>query len=191
MNSFQTMLKNYKWIWAMSAVAGLIVGLGVYTFYVSRAWSYLSDEPAVCLNCHVMTSYYQAWDKSSHAPWTTCNDCHVPQDNLINQYAFKAMDGLYHAASFTTWSEPQVIRARPGSSKVIMDNCVRCHTPLVTEFAKMNVGYEQVLKGEAKACWDCHTQVPHTNISNLASIQGAIAPFPDSPVPDWLNNMMK
>jgi len=191
MNSYRAMLREYKWIWAMFALAGLVVGLGFYTLYVSRAWSYLSDKPAVCLNCHVMGSYYQAWDKSSHAQWATCNDCHVPQDNLLRQYAFKAMDGLYHAAVFTAGAEPQVIRARPGSSKVIMDNCVRCHTPLVTEFTKMNVGYDQVLKGEAKACWDCHTQVPHTKISNLASTPDAIVPFPDSPVPDWLNNMLK
>jgi len=61
----------------------------------------------------------------------------------------------------------------------------------VTEFTKMNVGYQEVLKGEAKACWDCHTQVPHTNISNLASNAGPIIPFPDSPVPAWLNSMLK
>jgi len=191
MNSFRTMFKEYKWLWSMFALAGLVVGLGGYTFYVSRAWSYLSDEPAVCLNCHVMGSYYQAWDKSSHAVWASCNDCHVPQDNFINKYAFKAVDGLFHAAVFTAGAEPQVIRARQGSSEVIMDNCVRCHTPLVTEFTKMNVGYQEVLKGEAKACWDCHTQVPHTNISNLASNDGTIVPFPDSPVPAWLNSMLK
>ena len=191
MNSFRTMFKEYKWLWSMFALAGLIVGLGSYTIYASRAWSYFSDEPAVCLNCHVMGSYYQAWDKSSHAVWATCNDCHLPQDNLLRQYAFKAVDGLYHAAVFTAGYEPQVIRARQSTSEVVMDNCVRCHKPLVTEFTKMDVGYDMVLKGEAKACWDCHTQVPHTNISNLASNAGTIAPFPDSPVPDWLNNMLK
>jgi len=189
MNSFRETLKEYKWIWSMFALAGLITGLGSYTVYVSRAWSYLSDEPAVCLNCHVMGSQYQAWDRSSHAAWATCNDCHVPQDNLIRRYGFKAVDGLYHAAVFTAGAEPQVIRARQATKEVVMDNCVRCHTPLVTEFAKM--GYEQVLKGEAKACWDCHTQVPHTNVSNLASTIGAVVPFPDSPVPDWLDNMLK
>jgi cytochrome c nitrite reductase small subunit len=115
----------------------------------------------------------------------------VPQDNLVNQYTFKIVDGLFHAAVFTAGAEPQVMRALPRSSEVIMDNCVRCHTPLVTEITKMNTGYAQVLKGEAKACWDCHTQVPHTNISNLASTSGALVPFPAAPVPDWLNNMLK
>ena len=191
MKTFGEVYKEFKWIWLVFSLAGLVVGLGLYTIYVSRAWSYISDEPAVCVNCHVMGPYYQSWQKSSHSVWTNCNDCHVPQDNVISKYAFKAVDGLYHSAVFTVGAEPQVIRAREGSSAVILGNCIRCHTPLTTEFIKMKVDYDQILNGEQKACWDCHTQVPHTNISNLASAPGAIVPFPASPVPDWLGNMMK
>ncbi len=91
-------------------VGGLIVGLGAYTVYMSRAHSYLSDDPKACINCHIMTPYYQTWNHSSHAQWSTCNDCHVPQDNVISKYAFKAKDGLYHAAVFTVRKEPQAIR---------------------------------------------------------------------------------
>ncbi len=191
MKTFGEVYKEFKWVWLVFSLAGLVVGLGLYTIYVSRAWSYVSDEPAVCVNCHIMGPYYQAWQKSSHAVWTTCNDCHVPQDNLINQYAFKAVDGLYHSAVFAVGAEPQVIRPREASSRVVMQNCVRCHSPLTTEFVKMNVDYDEVLKGEKKACWDCHTQVPHTNISNLASAPGAIVPFPDAPAPGWLKAMIK
>ena len=180
-----------RYLYTLCALFGAFAGVGLYTIYVSRAWSYLSDDPSVCVNCHVMAPYYQAWNKSSHAVWATCNDCHVPRNNLISQYSFKAVDGLYHSAVFTIGAEPQVIRARRASSEVIMQNCLRCHSPLVTEFTKMNVSYREVLKGEAKACWDCHTQVPHTNISNLASAPGAIVPFPDTPVPGWLKKMMK
>jgi cytochrome c nitrite reductase small subunit len=192
MTSLRDIYKGYKWVWLMFGLAGVIVGLWLYTVYISRAWSYLSDEPAVCVNCHIMGPSYQSWSRSSHAVWASCNDCHVPQDNVINHYAFKAVDGLYHAAVFTVRGEPQVIRPRDASRGVILQNCLRCHTPLVTEFVKMNVDYRQVLKGEAKACWDCHTQVPHTNISNTAyaSWTGTV-PFPDSPVPEWLENLMK
>jgi cytochrome c nitrite reductase small subunit len=191
MTSFGAVYKEYKWLWFVFALAGVVVGLGLYTVYVSRAWSYLSDEPAACVNCHIMGPQYQAWSRSSHAVWTNCNDCHVPQDSIISKYAFKAMDGLYHAAVFTARRDPQVIRAREASSQVILQNCLRCHTQLVTEFTKMNVDYKQVLAGEAKACWDCHTQVPHTNISNTASIAGVgLIPFPDSPVPEWLGKLL-
>ena len=180
-----------RFLGLMFALGGLIAGLGCYTLYISRAWSYASDEPSVCLNCHVMASYYQAWNHSSHATRATCNDCHVPQGDIVSKYAFKAIDGLYHAAVFTAGAEPQVIRARAGSQQVILENCLRCHTPLTTELVRMDVRSEDVLEGRAKACWDCHTQVPHTNISNLASAPGAIVPFPASPVPEWLSKLIK
>lgn len=173
-------------------LGGIGAGLGIYTFYMSRAHSYLSDEPATCVNCHIMSPYYQSWNHSSHAQWATCNDCHVPQDNVMEKYAFKAMDGLYHAAVFTIKEEPQVIRPRDGSYTVIMNNCIRCHTQLNTEFVKTGMlTYADVKEGQGKACWDCHTTVPHTKVSNLAASPDAIVPLPASPVPDWLKDMMK
>ena len=171
---------------------GLITGLGAYTVYMSKAHMYLFDDPAACVNCHIMTPYYQTWFHNSHAKWTTCNDCHVPQDNIIRGYAFKAKDGLYHAAVFTLRAEPQVIRPRAESYGAIMENCIRCHTQLNTEFVKTGmVKYSQVASGEARACWDCHREVPHGIISNLAMSPNAIVPLPESPVPSWLKNMMK
>ena len=181
-----------QFILPMFIVGGLIVGLAAYTIYMSRAHSYLSDDPATCVNCHIMSPYYQSWNHSSHAQWATCNDCHVPQNNLVSTYSFKAMDGLYHAAVFTVWAEPNVIRPRDASYGVIMDNCIRCHTQLNTEFVKTGmITYADVKEGKGKACWDCHTQVPHTKISNLSSAPNAIVPLPASPVPDWLKKRMK
>jgi cytochrome c nitrite reductase small subunit len=181
-----------RFILLIFAAGGLIAGLGGYTVYMSRAHSYLSDDPAACINCHIMTPYYQSWDHSSHAQRATCNDCHVPQDNVFNKYAFKAKDGLYHAAVFTVKGEPNVIRPRDESYEVIMNNCIRCHTELNTEFVKTGmISYCDVKEGKGKACWDCHTQVPHTKISNLSSSPNAIVPLPKSPVPDWLKKKMK
>lgn len=173
-------------------VGGVIFGLGAYAVYMSRAHSYLSDDPKACINCHIMTPYYQTWNHSSHAQWTTCNDCHVPQDNIISKYAFKAKDGLYHAAVFTMKGEPQVIRPRDESYEVIINNCIRCHTQLNTEFVKTGmISYCDVKEGKGKACWDCHTEIPHTKVSNLSGAPNAIAPLPASPVPDWLKEKMK
>jgi cytochrome c nitrite reductase small subunit len=53
------------------------------------------------------------------------------------------------------------------------------------------VKYSQVHDGKARACWDCHREVPHGIISNLAMSPNAIVPLPDSPVPSWLKKMMK
>ncbi|MDR0882389.1 MAG: cytochrome c nitrite reductase small subunit [Candidatus Adiutrix sp.] len=184
-------ITSKRFMWFMCVLGGLFAGLGLYTVYISRAWFYVSDDPAACLNCHIMASYYQDWNHSSHRAWTTCNDCHVPQDSLLSKYTLKAVDGLYHSAVFTVGAEPQVIRAREASSRVILENCLRCHKPLVTELVKMEDRYEDALQGRAATCWECHTQVPHTNISNLASAPGALVPFPASPVPEWLSNMTK
>lgn len=181
-----------QFILPLFIVGGIIVGLGGYTVYMSRAYSYLSDDPSACINCHIMTPYYQSWDHSSHAQWATCNDCHVPQDNMLKGYAFKAKDGLYHAAIFTLGAEPQAIRPRDESYGVIMDNCIRCHTQLNTDFVNTGmISYCDVKEGKGKACWDCHSDVPHTKISSLSSSPNAIVPLPKSPVPDWLKDRMK
>lgn len=170
---------------------GLVAGLSGYIAYMSRAVSYASDDPSACINCHIMTPYYQSWSRSSHAQRATCNDCHVPNDNFISAYSFKAQDGLYHAAVFTAKAEPQVIRPREASYTVIMDNCIRCHTQLNTEFVKTGMlSYVDTKQGKGKACWDCHTQVPHTNVSNLAASPNAVVPLPASPVPAWLKDLL-
>lgn len=173
-------------------VGGIAAGLGAYAMYMSRAHSYVSDDPSACINCHIMTPYYQSWQHSSHSQWATCNDCHVPHSSMASKYAFKAMDGLYHSAVFTIKGEPQVIRPRDGSKEVIMNNCIRCHTHLNTEFVKTGMlTYADVKEGQGKACWDCHREVPHTEVSNLSSSPNVIAPMPKSPVPAWLKKKMQ
>ena len=172
-------------------LGGIIDGLGAYIVYVSRMHTYATDDPSACINCHIMTPYYQSWMHSSHGGQTNCNDCHVPQDNAFNKYFFKAVDGLYHSAVFTLKSEPQVIRAREASSNVIMNNCIRCHTQLNTDFVNTGmIEFTQTQTGEGKACWDCHRNIPHTVVSNTASSPNVIAPMPASPVPGWLKKMI-
>lgn len=174
-------------------VGGITCGLVAYTVYISRAHSYLSDDPSACVNCHIMTPYHQTWMHSSHAQWATCNDCHVPQQNVFSKYAFKAKDGLYHAAVFTLRAEPMVIRPREESSQVIMNNCIRCHTQLNTAFVKTGmISFVDTKEGKGKACWDCHTEIPHTQVSNIASTPNApLTPLPKSPTPAWLKKLMR
>ncbi|MDR1038051.1 MAG: cytochrome c nitrite reductase small subunit [Deltaproteobacteria bacterium] len=179
-----------KWLYLGSAVLGLFAGLGIWTVYVSRFPSYLGDQPETCVNCHIMAPWYQSWQASSHQAWTSCNDCHVPHTGVVDKWVFKATDGLYHAAVFTLSKAPQVIRPVGGTDRVILENCLRCHSPLVTEFTRMNARVEDMLGGRAQACWDCHREVPHTRVSNLASTVAMSAPHPDSPVPDWLKKML-
>lgn len=191
MKKFLGRLPN-QFVLPLFVVSGVLVGLGAYTIYISRAFSYLSDNPEACINCHIMTPYYSSWRHSSHAEWATCNDCHVPHNNIFNKYAFKAKDGLYHAAVFTMDAQPTAIRPREASSSVIMNNCIRCHQDLNTAMVNTGmVSYHETLEGKGKACWDCHQNVPHTKVSSIFSAPNAVAPLPKSPVPEWLKNKMK
>ena len=104
---------------------------------------------------------------------------------------FKGMDGMKHVAAFLTKSEPQVIQAHEASSQVIMNNCIRCHTQLNTEFVKTGkIDYMMSMAGDGKACWDCHRDVPHGGKNSLSATPGAIVPLPESPVPEWLRKMI-
>lgn len=181
-----------KWRIAFTVLFGVFCGLAAYTVYMSRAWSYLSDEPATCVNCHVMSSQYASWFHSSHRERAVCNDCHVPHTSTFDKYAFKAMDGLYHSYVFTMRDEPMSIRAKEASSGVIMDNCIRCHSSLNTGLVNTGtVCFVDTKEGEGKACWDCHRDVAHGKMSHISSAPNALVPLPASPVPDWLKQRIK
>jgi nitrate/TMAO reductase-like tetraheme cytochrome c subunit len=69
----------------LEVALGLAIGLGGYTFIYSKGYSYLTNNPAACANCHVMRAQYDAWLKSSHRSAATCNDCHTPH-NIFGKY---------------------------------------------------------------------------------------------------------
>ena len=114
---------SYRQKVALLILGGVIVGLGLLFLYLLRMHTYLvGDDPAACVNCHIMSPYYATWSHSSHGRDATCNDCHVPNGNIVSHYAFKGMDGMKHVAYFVTHSERQAIMAEDASAEVIMDN---------------------------------------------------------------------
>ena len=87
--------------------------------------------------------------------------------------------------------EPQVIQAIDESAEVIMNNCIRCHTQLNTEFVNTGrIDHEMAMAGEGKACWDCHREVPHGGMNSLSSTPNALVPYPKSVSPDWLKDIL-
>lgn len=120
-----------QWRFMVIVLVGIGVGLFLLTLHLARATSYLSDDPATCVNCHVMAPYYATWERGSHGRVATCNDCHIPQDNIINSYLFKASDGIRHSYVFTFRLEPQVIRIKQAGKDVVQQNCIRCHQNLI------------------------------------------------------------
>ncbi len=181
-----------KQIYLSYIIAGVIVGGGLLSLYLLRAHTYLTDDPKACVNCHIMAPYYATWMHSSHSRNATCNDCHVPHENAVKKWTFKGIDGMKHVAAFVTHSEKQVIHAQTASAEVIMNNCIRCHEQLNTEFVKTGrVDFMMTEVGKGKACWDCHRDVPHGGSNSLSSTPGAIVPYPDAPEPEWLQKLKK
>ena len=109
------------------------------------------------------------WQHSSHRETAVCNDCHVPHNNFINKYFFKAKDGLRHSTMFTLRKEPQVIIIKEDGKSVVQDNCIRCHT---RENEKVNtiIEYSDWMRNNGKLCWECHKDVPHGTVNSLSSV---------------------
>lgn len=152
-------------------LAGMI-GLGLFIAHVSKATSYISDDPKTCVNCHIMAPQYATYAHSSHREWTHCNDCHVPHNNFINKYYFKAKDGLRHATIFTLRKEPQVIFIHRPGREVVQGNCVRCHEDLLRDekFEALTQSEHSFHQRQERPCWDCHREVPHGRVNSLSSV---------------------
>ncbi len=174
----------------MSILLGIIVGLFAYLFIISNAVSYVSDEPTTCINCHVMEPQYASWFHSSHRENANCNDCHVPHNNFVSKYYFKAADGLRHSTVFTLRNEPQVIRIRHQGINVVQENCKRCHLYTNENVETLMVNGDNYEHGEGKLCWDCHRNIPHGRVNSLSSTPNALVPRLESPTPDWLKKLL-
>ncbi|RPI45034.1 MAG: cytochrome c nitrite reductase small subunit [Bacteroidetes bacterium] len=179
--------------WRVPVVILLAItgGLVFYLFVVSRAHSYLSDDPQACVNCHIMAPQYATWAHSSHRERAHCNDCHVPHDNFLVKYYFKAKDGLRHATIFTLRKEPQVIFIREEGREVVQDNCILCHSNLVTDDTLM--AYNPRFHGASmeRECWECHRETPHGRVNSLSSVPYARVPVTGSAVPGWMRRLME
>lgn len=186
---FRFLVPPPNWRVPVLILSGALTGIAVYTFIVSNAVSYLSDSPETCVNCHVMTPQYVTWFHSSHREVATCNDCHVPQDNFLKQYAFKARDGMRHAYMFTVGDIPTPIVMHEAGQRTVQANCQLCHETTNHQVTAGYTSFEDAQKGEGRLCWDCHRDVPHGTVRSAASVPQTIVPLPKSPMPDWLRRM--
>ena len=138
---------------AIGVLIGLAVGLGGYTFIYAKGYSYLTNDPAACANCHVMRDYYGAWLKGPHRKAAVCNDCHTPH-GLIPKYMTKAENGFWHSFYFTSGRYPDNLEIRQRSRRIVDGACLKCHTEITQ--AILTGGH-----GEATDCVRCHMDVGH------------------------------
>lgn len=144
-----------RWIWGLAMATGLASGIGGFTFRYAEGFSYLSSDPKACVNCHIMRSEYDGWQKASHHAVAKCVDCHLPHD-FFGKYLAKAENGFRHSKEFTaqTFEEPITIKAR--GKVILQENCVRCHDGLVHA---LNMGAPAGAAGVE--CVHCHSTAGH------------------------------
>jgi len=133
---------------------GLLAGLGGFTFQRAEGHSYLSDDPAACMNCHVMREQYEAWNHSSHRSWASCNDCHTPP-GVVGKWVTKAINGWNHSVAFTLMNFDEPIRAKDWNREISVNRCLDCHSTMV---AHMEVRPGDV---EGARCLHCHGNPGH------------------------------
>lgn len=184
------------WRPAVMTLLGAIVGLGIYIAKVANVASYLTDDPKACINCHLMTPQYITWNHSSHREVASCNDCHVPHDNVFEQYAFKAKDGLYHATIYTLRAEPEAIVMHEAGQRTVQNNCIRCHISQVTDTKMQSWTAMHTADRLERTCWECHRETPHGRVRSLSSVGYQLEPVPvqverDLLIPDWLKEATK
>lgn len=130
-------------------------GLGLFTFTYARGFSYLSNDPAACVNCHVMRDQYTGWSHSSHKNVAVCNDCHTPH-RFPDKWIIKGVNGWNHSVAFTTGNFPDPIRIRGFNARIAQENCVDCHAVTVAQM-HLNPANEEA------NCVACHGNVGHHN----------------------------
>lgn len=139
---------------AFAAGCGVFLGFAVYTFIYARGYSYLTDDPRACANCHVMNEQFGGWVKSPHRNVAVCNDCHTPR-NLVGKYMVKANNGFWHSYYFTTQTFHEPIEITKTDRRIALDNCRRCHAPIVAAIDGPHG------KDKRLDCLRCHKDVGH------------------------------
>lgn len=188
---FRKLIPPDPWKFPVIVLIGIFAGLVFYTMYISNFTSYLSDKPETCMNCHIMAPQFATWNHSSHREVASCNDCHVPHNNVFNKYYFKAKDGLRHATIFTKRAEPQVIFIKEEGKEVVHENCVRCHEELINDDNLKNLAQIHFQHRTDRTCWECHRETPHGRVNSISSVPNAKVPTLSSPVPKWIKKALK
>lgn len=139
-----------RWRPRLPIVLGGLLALAVLSVWGAKVTLAKTDSPEYCLSCHVMENHYESWFHSAHHLAATCSDCHVPHQNTASKLVAKGIDGLRDSYYFYTNQVPDPIQLSDRGSKIVRENCLRCHGNLMEK-----------VENEDRDCWECHRSVPH------------------------------
>lgn len=135
-------------------MAGILFGLGIFTFSYAEGLSYFSNDPSTCINCHIMRDQFEGWNHSSHQEVATCNDCHTPH-RFPDKWLVKGLNGWNHSRAFTTGDFAEPIQITEFNAKIAYENCIDCHQTALS-FINSSANHEAELN-----CVGCHGNVGH------------------------------
>jgi cytochrome c nitrite reductase small subunit len=142
-----------------ASLGGIAIGLTAYTFVYAKGYSYITNDPAACANCHIMQDHYDAWTRASHRSVATCNDCHTPP-GLIPKYLTKAQNGFWHSFYFTVGGYPDPLRITNRNRNVTEQTCRKCHDELTASIEPVRSS-STPQHGDGLLCTTCHRTVGH------------------------------
>ena len=140
----------------VAVVVGVAIGLGTYTFVYARGYSYVTNDPQACANCHIMRGHYDAWTRASHRAVAVCNDCHTPP-GLVGKYMTKAQNGFWHSFYFTTGRFPDPIQITARNHQITEMACRKSHAEIT---AAIDPAHASDRAG-GLSCTKCHNDVGH------------------------------
>ena len=132
---------------------GLLLSL-ILLIVLIAGWKGIEATSAdpFCTTCHIMEPMARASTHTVHRlPEVQCKDCHLPHDNPVKMFGFKAYSGIKDVV-INAVGPPEVIRASAATGEIVQENCIRCHQTVVKN---MNT--------ENRRCIDCHRSIPHGN----------------------------
>jgi cytochrome c nitrite reductase small subunit len=141
----------------VAIMVGIAAGVGGYTFVYARGYSYVTNDPQACANCHIMRGHYDAWTRASHRSVAVCNDCHTPP-GFIPKYWTKARNGFWHSFYFTTGRFPDPIRITARNHEVTEKACRKCHAEIA---AMIDPAHTTASAHGGLTCTKCHNDVGH------------------------------
>jgi len=109
-----------------------------------------SEDPTFCASCHLLQRYYDTWRHSGIHRTNKCVDCHLTNENKIEHFIAKGIDGFWDVSRFYLGAFSYDIHLSKGGKKILQQNCVRCHKGIVRDIVKDN-----------RYCWECHRRTVH------------------------------
>ena len=103
--------------------------IGILITLISFAGYHAAGSSVFCMSCHSMKEVGATWKQSQHKQFA-CIECHLPNNNLAVQLAYKTKAGLNDLYHETLRHTATIIIS--SEARAIADgNCLRCHSSTV------------------------------------------------------------